>query len=215
MRRLALGILALVLVGCGRGDTPQDAARDYARAVRHDDPGLALSLSSEALRERTSEDRFAADFQRRVDAGDSLVEGLRHAADSDASLTASLPYSEYEKLELAFIDGRWRIVGGVAEFFGQRTPRAALVTFIRAVEAGDTQVLLAVVPAEYRSRIDASDLDEWLDRRADELAETLALLRSSLDAEIPEHDGRAVFRYGAREMEFVREDGRWVIADFE
>ena len=162
---------------CGGAATPQETLRQYRDAIESEDQRHAWSLLSPEYRAQISEERFEADFGRRVDSGEMLIEQLSDAARNDASLTATLPYSGFETLELAFVGGRWVIVDGVGRLYSQSTPREALIAFIRAVQHENAEMLLRLVPSEYRAQMDVVDLAQWLDRRSSELDETLALLQ--------------------------------------
>lgn len=212
---LAAALAAASVVACAHVATPGDVVRDYAAAVAHDKPAAAWDLAAPQVQAATSRERHDAEFQRRVDAGDRYVESLRAAADEPVTLSAELHYSELETLTLAVVDGQWRITGGVANATPQATPRAALAAFARAVEARDPVALRRLVPSELRAQIRDEDLLSWLDRAGPELADTLALIRASADAPIRENGDTATFRYGSRTMRFVREDGLWMIEDFE
>lgn len=217
-RRAVLAVLlaSATLGACARGGaTPQDALRAYSSAVRSGDADRAWALTTTDYRAAHSRERFEAEFEARAAGGDAYADQLAEAADGAASVSAELPYSEFETLSLRYVDGQWRIVDGVGDLFSQATPRDTLQTFVRAVRANDATALLRLVPAEFRARITEDDLAEWLAARSDELAETVAKLEASADAPIPERDGRAVLRYGAEQMVFALEDGRWVIADFD
>lgn len=206
---------ALFLGACAGGNTPQDAVREYAGAVDDGNADRAWRLTSPRYRAGTSRARFEAVFADRAEAGPEYADQLRAAARNDAELDAKLEYSGFETVTLAYTPDGWRITGGVGAFFSQSSPRDTLATFIRAVRRGDTATLARLVPAEYRAQISDADLARWLEARADELADTIALIEASSDAPIRQRDGTAVLRYGAREMEFRLEGGRWVIADFD
>ncbi len=214
--RISLPILTVFLLSaCGGGSTPQDLLQEYAQALEGDNANRAYTLTSPEYRAANSVNRFESEFDRRVEAGSSLTEALHGAAEGEASLTARAEYSDYESVELEYRGDRWVITSGVGVFFSQATPRDTLITFIRAVKARDTATMLRLVPGEFRSRIDSDALEAWMDTRADELAETLALLEASVEAPIREREDTATLRYGAREMRFIREGSRWVIEDFE
>jgi hypothetical protein len=214
--RISLPIFTvLALSACGGGSTPQDLVNEYAQALEGDNANRAYNLTSPEYRSANSVNRFESEFGRRVEAGSDLTDALREAADGDASLTARADYSDYESVELEYRGDRWVITGGVGVFFSQETPRDTLITFIRAVKGRDTGTMLRLVPGEFRSRIDSDSLEAWMDIRAAELAETLALLEASVDSPIREREDTATLRYGAREMRFIREGSRWVIEDFE
>lgn len=204
----------MFLIGCGGASTPQRTAADYEGAVKSGASERAWRLHTQDYRASVSRDRFESDFERRVEAAADVVPALEHASNSDASLTAELPYSEYETVELAFVDGAWRITAGVGQLYSQSTPRETIVSFIRAVEAGNAAALMPLVPPEFRAQMSEADLERWLDESADDLAQTVALLKSSVDGPIYESGDSATIRYGASTMTLRRESGRWLIEDF-
>jgi len=210
----ALGWLVVPSLGCGGAATPQRTVQEYRNAIRSNSPGKAHALLSTDARLATPNDRFLASFQRRVDAGRPLLDQLEHATNADAHLTATLQYSRYERVEMELVEGRWVITSGLGELYSQSSPRATATSFIRSVQANDAQALLRLVPAEYRTRMSVEDMASWLELRADELAETIALLELHLDQPIGITGTNATLRYGVGEMTFVLEGGRWMIENF-
>ncbi len=204
-----------IISGCSKGaTTPQDGLRSYRDALESGDQDLAWRQMSPDFLARTSDARFGAEFERRMAAGDPLIDELDAATDADASLSASLAYSRHETVTLGYIDGRWLITSGVANFYDRSTPPLALIAFIHAVESHDVDELLRLVPSTYRAQMSAEELDRWLDDEADALSETITLLRANADAPITEVNGTAVLRYGAQEMRFIQEGLDWTIEDF-
>jgi hypothetical protein len=213
--RTAPLVLSLSLAACAGANTPHDAVRAYRDALASGNETAALAAISPSSREAMSPTRFASEFERRREAGAPLLDLLDKAARSDAQLTATLDYSDYERVSLALIDGQWRVTAGFADFDDQSTPRATALGFIRAVEVGDAVALLRLMPSAYRSQTDENTVSTWLVERADMLAETVALLRQSVNGTIVENGDEASLRYGAHEMRFARESAVWVIADFD
>lgn len=166
-------------------------------------------------RAATSRERHDVEFSRRVEAGKPLREALRDAGRADARVTATLPYSRYETAELAWIEGRWQIVSGVARFYSQATPRDAAISFIRALEQGDASALRRLAPSAYRAQMSEDDVARWLEREEDAIAELIALLSASVDGPVVETGDTAVLRYGSSQLLMENEGGSWVVVDFE
>lgn len=215
MSRLHLAPLALSLVACAGGNTPHDAVRQYRDALAAPNETAALGAMSPSSREAMAPTRFSSEFERRREAGAPLLEQLDAAASADAQLTATLEYSDFERVELAYIDGQWRVLAGFADFDDQSSPRAVAVAFIRAVEVNDAGAIMRLMPSGFRAQTDEETVAAWLLERADMLAETVALLRQSVNGTIAESGDEATLRYGSHEMRFAREDNVWVIADFD
>lgn len=212
---VGLGLVGLGVAGCGGKQTPQRTVAAYAGALEREDAAAARALMSPELREATSAEQFEADFARRVSAGRSLQRQLRVAADSEATLTATLDWSRYEAIDLVWDDGRWSITSGVADVGDRSTPRAAVRTFVRAVSAGDAELLLALVPSEARGWTTVEEIASWLIEHEAELAERVALIEASLDRPLVEAGERATLNYGPSTLELVHEQGGWVIVDFD
>lgn len=216
MRTLALGSLcALAVASCGPRTTPGATVDAYRDAVAGDHAGRAWALMSDDARSSTSRARFDAEFERRVDAGDTLTDALEDASRADAVLTAALPFSSFETMQLGYIDGQWRIVGGVGTLYDHGTPRDATVSFIRAVRSRDAAQLRALAPAEWRAWMTDDDVAAWMAENSDRLDETAALIEAALDGPLAVSEDRATLRYGGAELILVREGDHWVIEDFD
>ena len=73
-----------------------------------------------------------------------------------------------ETVPLVLEDGRWRVDGPLLEPWGQRTPRAALRTFVRALEQRRYDVLSRLVPARYRAGLTADKLRQYWEERGED-----------------------------------------------
>ena len=215
MRTLALGSLCALAAACGPRATPGATVDAYRDAVAGDHPGRAWALMSGDAQASTSRARFDAEFDRRVAAGDALTDALDDASRADVVLSATLPFSSFEAVELGYIDGQWRIVGGLGTLYDHDTPRGATISFLRAVRARDAAQLRALAPAEWRAWMSDDDVAEWMAANAERLDEIAALVEAALDGPLSVGEERATLRYGGAEMVLVREGDRWVIEDFD
>jgi hypothetical protein len=111
--------------------------------------------------------------------------------------------------------GRWRIDGAPFEPWSQRTPRAALRSFVRALEQRRYDIVLRLCPTRHRTGLTVESLRSyWEGAGKDENAQLLARLRAAMRAPIVEAGDEAHMPYGERaEVLFVREDGAWKIED--
>jgi hypothetical protein len=215
MRTIVVGSLLVAVSACGPRSTPGATVDAYRNAVQSNRPGQAWALMSDEVRSTTSRARFDTGFEQRVEASADLLDALDDAAHADAVLMAHLPFSAYETLELGWIDGQWRIVGGVGTLFDHATPRSTVISFVRAVRARDAAQLRALAPAEWRAWMSNEDVAVWMAENAGRLDEIAALVEAALDGPVTATDDRASLRYGGAEMVLVREAGRWVIEDFD
>src|SRR5207244_1082653 len=118
--------------------------------------------------------------------------------------------------------GEWRVDGRPFDIWSQATPRAALRTFLRAIERRRFDIVAGLVPNRYRAGITPDKLrDYWEgagsdgDRtRRDDNQKLLRRLRASIKAPIIEVGDEARMPYAdSAEVVFVREDGVWKIED--
>jgi hypothetical protein len=185
----------------------------YARALERDDAAAASALLAPAARAGRSAEQLHAAFARRRDVGPELRRQARRAAESEAIVEAGLAYSRYETLSLGYIDGAWRITGGVADVSDTSTPRAAVVTFLRGVGGGDAAAVLSVIPSAARAYTGVPEVQAWLAENATELEEIVALVELALARGLTEQGDNATLAYGASVMRLEREPQGWVIVD--
>jgi hypothetical protein len=215
--RLGLGlfVVAALLACAHKQEGPAGTLQLYGSALGRGDYRAAYALTSTAFQQRTSYEVFAAGFA--TSANDSMAFGKAVAADAykvPPRVELQLPLGETVPLVLE--DGRWRVDGVVLEPWGQRTPRAALRTFVRALEQRRYDVLTRLVPARYRSGLTADRLRQYWDERAEDTRALLSSLRAAIAAPIVESGDEAHMPYGSeREVHFVREDGVWKVEDPE
>jgi hypothetical protein len=121
-----------------------------------------------------------------------------------------------EPLGLVDEGGRWRVADtSLFEPWSQRTPRAALRSFVRALEERRYDIVLRLCPMRRRASLSVEALRTfWEGEHKTENAALLARLRDALGAPIVEVGDEARLPYGpGHEARLVREDGVWKIED--
>ena len=188
-----------------------NAFGDALDDARYDD---AYALLSEQYRRRVPFSEFRESVARNPEEVRELVGLLRHVDEAD-EVEASVPLPDGDELQLVLVDGRWRIVGNVVDFYDQSSPRAALRSFVRAMERRRYDVVMRFVPAADREGMSPERMQEaWEGDSREEIERLLADLRGSLDEPIEVIGDRATMSYGdGAAVQFVREDGVWRIED--
>ena len=211
-----LSVAGALLSGCGGGQaaSPEGALASFAaalRAGRYDD---AYGLMSQAYRRRVTPEAFRRQLEDSPGEALETAEALA-AIDGPAEQLAFVPYGEGETLELSREGGHWRIVTNVANYYDQTTPRAALRSFVRAMERQRYDVVLALVPNADREGMSAERMREAFTGEArEEVERLLANLRASLDSPIEQIGDRATMPYAERfTAQLLREDGVWKVED--
>jgi hypothetical protein len=212
-----LVLLAALAVGPACAHHPEEPAATVAAfgaALARGDLGGAYRLTSTDFQHRVPFDAFAAGFT--AGGGEPAVLGQRMVAEAPriqprVEVTLSLG----ERVPLVLEAGRWRIDAAVYEPWGQATPRAALVTFVRALDAHRYDVVLRLVPDRYRSGLSADRLRTfWEGDRKDEHRALLERVRAAVGASIVEVGDEARLEVAPdRQVRLVREAGRWKIDD--
>jgi hypothetical protein len=120
-----------------------------------------------------------------------------------------------ELVPLVLENGRWRVDGPVYEAWGQATPRAAVQTFIRAVDARRYDIVLRLVPDRYRAGLSAERLRMfWEGEQKTAHQALLTRLRQAAQAPLTETGDEARLLVAPdRVVRLVREGGLWKIED--
>jgi hypothetical protein len=128
---------------------------------------------------------------------------------------ATVPLPDGDDLSLVLVGGEWRLRGNVVDFYDQSSPRAALRSFVRAMERRRYDVVMRFVPEGDREGMSPERMREaWEGESREEIERLIADLRASLDEPIEIVGDRATMSYGeGSAVQFVREDGRWRIED--
>ena len=161
-----------------------------------------------------------ADFRRELEAGGPDVATLARRLRDQAARTPFEIQVEVDlgqKLTLVLEEGQWRVAAQPFDLSSQDTPRAALRSFVRALELGRYDALLRLVPNRYRVGVSADRLRGYWEgeRRADN-QKMLKALRAHVNAPIVEIGDEARMPYDeTAEVRFLREDGVWKIEDVD
>jgi hypothetical protein len=217
---LALAVVGVILLGvlapaCARrAPGPADTLAAYGAAVERRDDAAAYALTSDGFRARVP----LAAFRAELDAGGDETRALGKQLRTDAARhppRVELELDLGETVSLVEEGGRFRVDGAPLDPWSQKTPRAALRTFIRALERGRYDIVLRLCPARRRAGLTAGALREaWEGARKEQNAQLLARLRAAIRTPIVELGDEARLPYGEHdELRFVREDALWKIED--
>ncbi len=209
-----MGALAVISGGCAHRDPARPAAaiEAFGAALERGDFRAAYALTSADTRKRIPYDAFAAGLGS--DANQTRALGRRMVGEADKlPMRIGVRLASGEPVSLVQEDGGWRIEGEVFEAWGQGSPRAALRTFIRALDERRYDIVLRLAPNRYRGELSVEKLRQyWEEERKDERLPLLARLRAAIAAPIVETGDEGHMPYGPeQEARFVREDGVWKV----
>jgi hypothetical protein len=214
--RAALAVLFLSANwGCGAGAgaaSPEETVARFATALREARLEDAYAAMSTAYRQRVSFSEFERHVAAHPDEARDVTELLAHP-EGAAEQSATVRFADGEVLALTREAGVWTIATNVVDFYDQSTPRAAIRSFVRAMERGRYDVVMAMVPDADREGMTPERMrDAFTGEGRDEVERMIANLRAHVESPIEEVGDRATMPYGGRyEALFVREDGLWKI----
>jgi hypothetical protein len=212
-RGLLLALLAGALACAHQPEGPAVTVQQFGAALGRGDLRAAYALTSADFQKRTPYDAFAAGLG--TNAADTSALG-KWIGDQAARIPprVEIQLAQGDVLALVLEAGRWRVDGPVPEAWGQRTPRAALRTFVRALGERRYDVVLRLVPRRHRADLTADKLRQYWEAHQEETRGLLARLQGALTAPIVESGDEAHMPYGPeQEVVFVHEDGVWRIED--
>jgi hypothetical protein len=209
-------LTAGVLLGCARpaGD-PASTLSALGAALERKDWDAAYALTSADFRARVPLAAFRAELEESGASTQQLARRLRAAGEA-APARVTVELAPGEPLGLVDESGRWRVTDtSLFEPWSQKTPRAALRSFVRALEERRYDVVLRLCPMRRRAGLSVEALRAyWEGEHKAENAALLARLRDALAAPIVEIGDEARLPYGeGRQARLVREDGVWKIED--
>ena len=216
IRLAALGlVVALGLPACAhRPEEPAATMASFGAALGRGDLRAAYQLTSVGFQRRTPYEAFAAALTAAGAEPAALGQRLVSEAGAVAPRVA-IRLELGEEVPLVLEGGRWRIDGPVYEAWGQATPRAAVRTFIRALDAHRYDIVLRLVPDRYRAGLSAERLRAfWEGDQREEHQALLARVRAAAQGPVTETGDEARLLVAPdRVVRLVREAGQWKIED--
>jgi hypothetical protein len=210
---LALLVTLGVALGCAHREGPAATVAAFGAALGRGDLRGAYGLTSAEFQRRTPFEAFAAGLAA---GGEAAALGRRLADEAPAipprvEVTLALG----ERVPLVLEAGGWRIDGPIDEVWGQGTPRAALRTFVRALDARRYDIVLRLVPDRYRGALSVERLRlYWEGEHKDEHRAFLERVRAAGTAPLSEAGDEARLSLApGGELVLVREGGAWKIED--
>lgn len=220
MRLVALGLVVvalavLALPACAhRPEEPGTTMASFGAALARGDLQGAYQLTSVGFQRGTPYEAFAA----RLGAAGAEPAALGQRLVAEAGAVAprvDVTLQLGEQVPLVLENGRWRVDGPVYEAWGQATPRAAVRTFIRALDAHRYDIVLRLVPDRYRAGLSSDRLRAfWEGENREPHQAMLARLRAAALAPLTETGDEARLLVAPdRVVRLVREAGLWKIED--
>jgi hypothetical protein len=167
--------MALIAACAHEAPGAADTLAAFGAAVERKDYAAAYALTSASYRQRVP---FAA-FRSALDDGGGDTQAQARNLRSQASrggLRASVELDDEAGQSVVLVEesGAWRLDGQPFEPWSQATPRAALRSFVRALERRRYDVVLRLSPTRHRAGLTAETLRAyWEGEHAEENARLL------------------------------------------
>ncbi|MBK8169781.1 MAG: hypothetical protein IPK60_05505 [Sandaracinaceae bacterium] len=213
---LVAGLFAHIY-GCGgaQARSPERVVQAFAASLSSGDYAGAYALMSSSYRRRVTLDEFQRHLSDNPAEARAAVDALMQP-EGEAEQVAVVVLADGNEVELRNDGGEWRVATNVVDFYDQSTPRAALRSFIRAMERERYDVVVRFVPNADREGMSPEAMRAaWSGDGREEITRLLTSLRSAMSNPIEEVGDRATMRYGDAQatVQFVREGGLWKIED--
>ena len=154
-------LIGVLTSGCV-ANSPQGVLTTYSNALESNDLTSAYEQLSDRFKKHHDEAAFRARVERLKTHRDDGVRALREASEQAVFIDASIPLNEFDVIDLTLTGSGWRIDRGLFNFYGQRTPRETLRTFVKALERQRYVVLMRLIPAAYAQHMNEEMLAEEL-----------------------------------------------------
>lgn len=209
-----------LLLGCrSQADvppTPEATVRAFARALNRSRYDEAYALMSEAYRKRVSLEQF----KKRLSENPAETLDLSNAlgrVKPPAQQQAVIAYDDDRELQLTRDGERWYLATNIADFYDQSSPRAALRSFVLAMQRKRYDVVLRLIPSADKEGITAERMEEaWSGEERESVERMLNNLREHLDEPIEVIGNHATMPYGEQlRVQFLKEGDDWKIEDPE
>jgi hypothetical protein len=221
----AAGLCAAISVfgaalGCDTGEappaTPEATVMAFARALNSNKPESAYALMSNEYKQRVSLDQFKKKLEGNAQETLEISNALGHVR-KPAEQEAVVVYDDDLELRLRREGERWLIATNVVDFYDQSTPRAALRSFVRAMERKRYDMVMRLIPKADQEGITTDRMEQaWAGEQREEVERMLSNLRQHIDDPIEVIGNHATMPYGDQlRVQFVREGDAWKIEDPE
>ena len=211
---LALGLLLAACSGAAPRSEPEGTVAAFAAALREGRYDEAYGMMSRSYRRRVPFEEFRRHLEANPDEAREAADALSRP-DGPPEEIATVTYADGERIEMIREDDAWRIATNVVDFYDQSSPRAALRSFVRAMERERYDVVLRMVPeADLEGMSEERMREAWSGDGREEIERLVSNLRAHLDNPIEQVGDRATMPYGERYTAvMVREDGLWKVED--
>lgn len=204
-------LLSGLVLGCAPSGSPHAAARTleaYAAALRAHDARRLRALLAPADQTHLSEAALAdALAHAPAEAGDLAARIARAPA---PRLSARTVLDDGTEIELVHTEAGFRIVDPLSRLYAQDSPRATLLSFLRAVARARWDVVQRLLPAAAQKHLDAPRLAAHFEAEREQWTRLSALLSAHRHAPIEVVGERASMPYAeSYTARFVCEDGVW------
>lgn len=222
MNRAALLLLTAGLaMGCGgsAGADPDRVLHEYSLALEGGRAAEAYALLSADSRKSISFEQFQRILKENPEEARELAQSLRRPQAAPPRVTATVTGPDGESsILLVYEQGAWRVDASAIDLYSQRSPEAAVRSFLRAYENRRFDVLLKFVPEDQRGDLTAEELKKsWEGEERTDMDRLTGALKASLPtAKVELFGDRATLAFGAGgSVELVRERGLWKIEDLK
>lgn len=168
---LPIALLVATVAGCSAGvpDAPSATLRAYARALEDKRVEDAYALLSDEAKRSVPLDSFRRMvLENPADVLEVAAALARPSGKPVIRSTVTLPGGE--ELVLVLEGDTWRVDAAAIDLYSQRTPRQALVGFLRAIERKRYDVVLRFVPDQEREGLPIAPLQPKVKGSADPAA---------------------------------------------
>lgn len=217
-------LMTLAGLGCAgsgaRGGDVRATAGRFARALEEHRFEAAYGMMGADYRSRVTLEGFVTALEANPEETAALSDALAQPGsrvEQRASVVYAPDQSPPGQVEFVYEAGAWVVASDVAAFYDQRTPRAALRSFVQAMARRRYDVVLRLMPDADKAGVTVERMHEiWQGEGRQDAERIVYGLRNHLDAPIELVGNRATMPYGdGKRVQFLLESGRWKIEDPE
>jgi hypothetical protein len=192
------------------------AVLDFARALNAGRLDEAYARMSREYRKRVSFDEFKRHLTENPQEATALSRALGHVHPGTVE-EATVRYDDDAEITLRREGDQWFVSTPLVDFYDQSTPRAALRSFVRAVERKRYDIVVRLIPDADKEGITTERLEQaWSGDGREDIERLVHNLREHIDSPIEVAGDRATMTYGDQmRAQLVREAGAWKVEDPE